>query len=239
MQRSADRAGPPLRDDAPARVGEPVSSAPLQRASLSEQAASRLRDMIIEGTLAPGERIVEGEIGARLGVSRTPLREALKTLAGEGLVDLVPAKGAIVRRVTAEAAREMLEVLAELEALAGRLAVARATDRQIGEVRALHDRMMAHYARRRRLDYYKLNQGIHTAIVALAANSELAAMHGQLQARMKRIRFVGHEGPGQWAAAVAEHEAMITALEARDARKLSSILRQHLTRTWERVKGVV
>lgn len=212
---------------------------PLRRETLHDQVVSRVRDMIIEGRLAPGSRVVEGEIGAQLGVSRTPLREALKTLAGEGLVDFVPAKGAVVRRVTAEAARNMLEVLAELEALAGRLACERADDKGIQAVREMHDRMVAHFNRRRRLDYYKLNQAIHSAIVALAGNPELDGVHAVMQARMKRIRFVGNEEPSRWAAAMAEHVEMIEALEQRDGARLACVLRLHLEHTWKRVQDAI
>jgi DNA-binding GntR family transcriptional regulator len=99
--------------------------------------------------------------------------------------------------------------------------------------------MMALYARRRRLAYYKLNQAIHSQIVRLAHNAELAAVHDVLQARMKRVRFIGHEGPGQWAAAVAEHEEMMAALSARDAAALSEVLRRHLVNTEKRVANAL
>ena len=87
-----------------------------------------------------------------------------------------------------------------------------------------------------RLQYYKLNQAIHSGIVALADNAALADVHSMLQTRLKRIRFIGHEGPEKWASAVAEHEEMITALEARDLDRLSAVLGHHLTMAWERVK---
>src|SRR4051794_41121382 len=126
--------------------------------------------MIIEGQLAPGSRIHEGQLGQALGVSRTPLREALKYLASEGLIDLVPGRGAVVRQLTPQDVRDMLAVLIALETLAGRLACRNATEAQIAGVRKTHDRMMDFYSRRKRLEYYKLNQAIHTAIVNLSGN---------------------------------------------------------------------
>ncbi|MEI4487346.1 GntR family transcriptional regulator [Frigidibacter sp. MR17.14] len=208
----------------------------IERQSLHEAILTRLRDMIIEGALEPGTRINEGQIGAQLGVSRTPLREAIKYLASEGLVELVPARGAIVKKFTAKEVHDMLVVIKTLESLAAGEACRIATDAQIAAVRVLHDEMMACYARRDRLAYYKLNQQIHSAMVALADNAVLAQVHGQLQNRVKRIRFLGHEGAERWANAVAEHEQMMELLERRDAPALQEIVVAHLTRGWERVR---
>ena len=217
----------------------PPGTEPIRRLTLHHQVAARVRDMIIEGELEPGSRVNEGALGASLGVSRTPLREALKTLASEGLIDIVPARGAIVRKLTPEAAAAMLEVMAALEALAGRLACVRASEAGILGVRRTHDRMLSLYARRKRLEYYKLNQQIHTEIVRLAANPELATVHGVMQARLKRIRFLGNSGPANWASAVAEHDEMIAALEARNGTALAEVLTRHMENSWARVKDVI
>lgn len=212
------------------------TDARIERLPLLDAILSRLRDMIIEGQLPPGTRLNEGQIGQQLGVSRTPLREAIKYLASEGLVELVPARGAVVKQFGAREVRDMLEVIRILEQQAGIIACAQATDSGIAGVRTLHDRMLDCYARRDRMAYYKLNQAIHTAIVALADNGALSEVHARLQTRLKRVRFIGHEGAEKWASAVAEHERMIAALEARDAEGLSDILGRHLTLAWERVR---
>lgn len=208
----------------------------IERQPLHDAILNRLRDMIIEGHLPPGARLNEGQLGARLGVSRTPLREAIKFLASEGLVELVPSRGAMVKEFGAKEVLNMLQVVGALEQFAGRCAVEVASDEGIAEIRALHDEMLACYRRGDRLDYYKLNQTIHVAIVALADNGALSEVHARLQTRLKRIRFIGHEGPEKWACAVAEHEEMMAALEARDADRLATILGEHLTRAWDRVK---
>ena len=215
----------------------PDTDARIERLPLLDAILSRLRDMIIEGQLPPGTRLNEGQIGQQLGVSRTPLREAIKYLASEGLVELVPARGAVVKQFGAREVRDMLEVIRILEQQAGIIACTQATDAGIAEVRALHDQMLDCYARRDRMAYYKLNQAIHTAIVALADNGALCEVHARLQTRLKRIRFIGHEGADKWASAVAEHEQMIQALEARDAEGLSEILGRHLTLAWDRVRA--
>ena len=208
---------------------------PLNRRTLHDELVDRVRSLIVEGQLAPGTRIHEGDLGKALGVSRTPLRETLKVLASEGLMELVPGRGAVVKQLTPRDVAEMLDVLVELEALAGRLACRHATDAQIAALRRTHDEMMTFYASGNRLEYYWRNQAIHAGLAELSGNGLLASLHEGLQARLKRIRFIGNEEPHKWAGAVQEHEAMMAALEARDATRLDEIVRRHLGETWKRV----
>jgi DNA-binding GntR family transcriptional regulator len=212
---------------------------PIARPSLHEAIVARVRDMIIEGNLPPGSRIHEGNLGVELGVSRTPLREALKFLASEGLLELSPGRGAVVRQFSPKDVHDSLVVLGDLEGLAGRLACEHATDAEIQDVRRLHDLMMEMYANRDRLPYFKLNQNIHTAILRISKNDALADVHSILQARLRRIRYIGNEGPEKWAGAVADHEEIISALEARDSERLSKVLNAHMEKTWERVKHAI
>ncbi|MEQ1612876.1 MAG: GntR family transcriptional regulator [Hyphomicrobiaceae bacterium] len=211
----------------------------ITRVTLHDAVLNQIRDMIIEGQLMPGTRINEGQVGASLGVSRTPLREAIKTLASEGLVEIVPAKGAVVRRFTVQDIGEILEVLKALEQAAARVACRKASDAQIKKIRQMHERMLEHYAKRDRLAYFKLNQAIHSAIVQAAGNAVLAQTHETLQARIKRIRFIGHEGPERWAAAVAEHDEMIVALAARNSEALVEVLGRHLDMAVDRVLDAI
>ncbi len=223
---------PPVAADEPAFVK-------ISRHTLHGELLERLRDMIIESVLPPGTRINESQLGVRLGVSRTPLREAIKSVASEGLIELVPGRGAVIKQLTERDVREMLEVLAALETAAARAACRRATDAEIADVRALHDSMMAEYARRNRLEYYKLNQAVHAAIVRLAGNNFLSGQYEALQLRLKRIRFLGNAAPEKWRGAVAEHEAMVAALAARDAEALVRALTEHLEQTWVRVRDSI
>ncbi len=233
--------------DRQVEAGEPTAAAGddpeargrIARPSLHDAIVTRVRDMIIEGTLAPGTRIHEGKLGLELGVSRTPLREALKFLASEGLLELSPGRGALVRQFSAKDVQDALAVIGHLEGLAGRLACTGATDAEIREVRQLHDRMMQMYRTRDRLPYFKLNQAIHSAILRLSKNDSLSYVHGILQARLRRIRYIGNEGPEKWAGAVADHEEMIVALEARDGERLAAALVAHMDRTWERVRHAI
>ncbi|MEP7182484.1 MAG: GntR family transcriptional regulator [Betaproteobacteria bacterium] len=230
-------------DSTPADVAATVSAAepprPITRRSLHDEIVTRVRDMIIEGALAPGARIHEGQLGQQLGVSRTPLREALKFLASEGLIELVPNRGAVVRSFTPKDVRDMLDVLAVLESFAARLACRNASSVEIAEVRALHDRMTERYHVRDRLEYFKLNQQIHSAFLRLSGNATLEAAHAAIQSRLKRIRYIGNREPQQWQDAMAEHQAMIGALEARDGEALARIVTKHMEGTWKRVKATL
>ncbi len=200
---------------------------PIARRTLHDEVLERLRDMIISGHLGPGERINEGLIGAQLGVSRTPLREAIKSLTGEGLVEILPAKA------------QILEVLKDIEQLGARLACERGSEATMSTLKNMHDRMMAFYEARNRMEYFKLNQAIHTGIVAASGNAVLVEMHGILQARIKRLRFVGHEGPANWAAAVAEHEEIMSSLLARNVERLTVVIGSHLDAALVRVSDSI
>lgn len=207
----------------------------LNRRSLHDELVDRVRSLIVEGQLAPGMRIHEGQLGTALGVSRTPLREALKVLASEGLVELVQGRGAVVKKLTSIDVRDMLDVLIALETLAGALACRGASDEAIRALRRTHDEMMGFYAAGNRLEYYWRNQAIHAGLAQLSGNALLASLHQSIQARLRRIRFIGNEEPAQWASAVGEHEEMIAALEARDEVRLAAVIRRHLDQTWVRV----
>ena len=210
--------------------------APIERPRLHHVVVTRVRDMIIEGLLPAGTRIHEGQLGQQLGVSRTPLREALKVLASEGLVELVPSRGALVRELTAKDVQDMLAVLISLEEMAGPLACQQASDHDIAGVRALHDEMLTFYHAGNRLEYFKRNQQIHTQLITLTGNESLSMVHEMVQSRMRRVRYLGDKKEASWKEAVADHEEIIAALEARDGKRLAKAMTHHLQQTWERVR---
>ena len=201
----------------------------------AETVAERLRDMIAQNVLQPGARIRERAIGEALQVSRTPMREALRILAAERLVELLPNRGAVVCDPSPQEIRDLLGVLAALEALAGEQAAAAATDAEIAEIRALHFEMLAAFERQDRLAYFKLNQAIHRAIAAAAHNAPLAEIHAQLNARLYRVRYQSNLNNAKWHSAIEEHEQILAALTARDGTALARTLRAHLGSTWTKV----
>jgi DNA-binding GntR family transcriptional regulator len=200
----------------------------LARGALHDQVTQRLRTLLVEGRLAPGAKLNERELAQALNVSRTPLREAIKHLAAEGLVDLVPNRGAVAVKLGADDVAHAFEVLAALEALAGELAAARATDSEIAEIRALHFEMLACHARQDLSGYYRLNARIHAALNAAARNPVLTQQFATLNARVQALRFRTNQDASKWRRAVQEHGRMIDALEARDGAALRSVLLTHL-----------
>jgi len=217
----------------------PPENKDLVRLTLSEQISNRLRDMIIQHQLSPGERIRERDICTELQVSRTPLREALQKLASEGLIELVPNCGAVITAPSPEEIADMLQVLGVLEAFAGERACELVTQEEISEIKALQYEMLAAFSRGDRLSYFKLNQRIHLSIIKAARSETLLSMHQRLNARLYRIRYQSNLRNELWGGAVNEHNDIMAALEERDAAKLSALLRQHLRSTWEKVSEVM
>lgn len=207
---------------------------PIERLTLHEEVTNRLRDMIVQGLLAPGERIQEMALAQQFKVSRTPIRDALKVLTAEGLVQLLPLRGAEVRQFSAKDARDMLEVIALLEEYAG-LKACQASDARIEAVLALHEDMLKLYASRDRRAYFERNQQIHQALIALADNDSLSLTHDMLSKRMRSLRYSGNSSPENWAAALQDHEEMARALRQRDGQALSRAMGEHIRRTWVRI----
>ena len=211
-------------------------AAPIQRRPLHNELADRLRHMIVEGELAPGEKLAEKELCDQFGVSRTPLREAMRVLATEGLVQLTPNRGCAVAKLTLADLDEAFPIMGALEALSGELACQHITDAELARIRELHDRMVAKYQAGALRDYFKLNEQIHQMILDAARNPTLAQMQLSLSGRVRRARYMANMSPARWSAAVAEHERILEALSARDGKRLAVILKEHLANKLETVK---
>lgn len=200
----------------------------LSQLALPHQAAQRLRGMLIEGVIAPGAKLNERELSERLNISRTPLREAIKMLASEGLVELLPNRGAVALSLNEQDVIDTFEVMANLEAQSGELAAARVTESELAEIKALHYEMLASFMRRDLPRYYALNAQIHARINAAAKNPVLTRTYAQLNARLQALRFRSNQDGQKWQHAVREHEQMIVALEARDCAAMRKVLIGHL-----------
>ncbi|QTF92114.1 GntR family transcriptional regulator [Halomonas sp. BM-2019] len=200
----------------------------IRQSTLHGEVAERIRDMIIEGTLAPGSRVPEKQLCEQFGVSRTPLREALKVLAFEGFVELLPNRGARVAKLTRAALKNTFEVMQSLEALAGELAGERITEAELANIEALHHQMLTHYKNGNMQEYLLANQQIHEAIVVASQNDVLIDVYKSLNQRVRRVRFTAELSKDYWSKAIGDHEAMVEALRARDGAALGQVLRRHL-----------
>ena len=199
-------------------------------ASLHGDILSRLRDYIVEGNLPEGGRVPERELCEMFGISRTPLREALKVLASEGLLELLPNRGARVRALSERDLAELFDVMGGLEALAGRLACENINDEEVAEIERLHHEMYGHYLRRDMHGYFQCNQLIHQKIVAAAGNSALSSTYASFAGRIRRVRYSANlaRRRDRWGEAMREHETILDALRRRAGSELSDILFAHL-----------
>lgn len=211
---------------APLLAGTPP--APIDRQALHEQVAEKLRELITEGTLAPGARLNERVLCEHLHVSRTPLREACKVLAAEGLIRLLPNRGAIVTALSVEEVAHTFELMGMLEGLSGELAAMRATAVEIAEVQRMTREMKGAFTERDLPAYYHLNRRIHECIAAAARNPVLAETYRTVNSRLQALRFRSNLDPSKWKVAMTEHEKIARALAARDAPQLAALLRLHL-----------
>ncbi|KWO10395.1 GntR family transcriptional regulator [Burkholderia cepacia] len=200
----------------------------LERQRLHDTVVEHLRKFIVEGVLTPGMRLNERELCETLGISRTPLREAFKVLAAEGLLVLSPNRGASVYRMSESEIRETFELMSGLEAFSGELACERITHAELAEIKALHYSMLACRLQNDLPGYYSRNQEIHDRINEAARNSALRATYQSINRRIMSMRFRSNQHVEKWDRAVHDHEEMIEALEARDGKALAAILRRHL-----------
>ncbi len=218
--------------DAPAFAAAPPLPGDAVRpgGSLHDELLVALRDYIVEGHLADGARIPERQLCERFGISRTPLREALKVLAAEGLIDLLPNRGARVRELGAEELRELFDVMGGLEALAGRLACEHISDAEVAEIERVHHDMYRFYLRREMHGYFQCNQAIHRMIVEAARNAALSATYASFAGRIRRVRYSANlaKERDRWGEAMREHEMILDALRRRAGSELSDILFLHL-----------
>lgn len=199
--------------------------------SLHDELLNRLRRMIIDGQFMPGDKVPERQLCDQFGVSRTPLREALKVLAAEGLVQLAPNRGAMIATLSADELEECLAISTALEALSGELACENVTDAEMEKIRTLHAEMIADYEARDFNGYLAKNRQIHGAIVAATHNPLLTGIYDMLFFRVGRCRATMTEQTFE--RALADHHEIMSALEARDGDRLAGLLKRHLESLFE------
>lgn len=216
-----------------------MSEAMSRAQASAEWVAERLRDMIVKGDLPPGARIVERRISADLNVSRTPVREALKLLRADGLIEISMHRGAQVTLYTEKEAEDLFDLISVIEGLAAERLSERLTARILRRLESLHARMLEEYAARDASAYFDTNTEIHDTIVAESGNLILAESHRRVMVRARRGRFMAIVDADRWRQAVDEHEAVMAAFRTRDAEAAGAIWREHLRHTGETVADVL
>lgn len=200
------------------------------RDTLHQRIATHLRELLTQGTLKPGSKLNERELCEMLRVSRTPLREAIRLLAAEGLVVLEPGRGAFALALSDADIAHTFDVVASLEGLAGALAAQHITDEELAELRALQLEMEAAFERRDLPTYYRLNAQVHDLVSEAARNPVLRDTWKQVNSRMHTLRFRSNQDETKWANALREHAQILAALQKRDAVAVRQLLEAHLHR---------
>lgn len=204
--------------------------------SLHREVAAQLRQRIFSGELAPGVFVDEVAVCEQLKISRTPLREALKVLASEGLIRQEPRRGSFVNEVTEQDLDEIFPVIALLEGRCAHEAALKATDSDLAALLVLHERLQKAAKVQRINDYYEANFAIHEAIILLANNKWLAQVISDLRKILKLARLQQLHAPGRLQQSLSEHMAVFAALQARDAQGAEAAMRTHLTRQREALR---
>jgi DNA-binding GntR family transcriptional regulator len=208
-------------------IQTPPKAAPIARHTLTDELAERLREMIVKGELRPDGRIMIQRLCRRFGVSRTPLREALKMLAGEGLVLLLPNKSAVVERTTRETIDELLPILGALEVLAGQLACERMDEADLARIHAQHQKMLCCFQAGDEKSFVEAEDTVRCMVFAAAGSTTLNRIHTMLMTKL-RWPLIATKAPPEWALAMEEQRRMLQALQVRDGEMWALAARRHL-----------
>jgi DNA-binding GntR family transcriptional regulator len=216
-----------MKLDVPGIDGSRTNRKTIARRSLPDELARRLRDMIAAGELRPGSRVNMPRLCSRFEVSRTPLREALKVLATEGLVQLMPNRSAVVQRVTREIIDELIPIVGTLQALAGRIACACIDDDALAQMEAMHERLLHHVSRGDARSYMELENAVIRKVFTIAANQTLTLFYEMLMIKL-HWQTVCHRAPPEWDQAVETQQRLLHALQVRDGDLWALVAHRHV-----------
>ncbi|HMM54751.1 MAG TPA: GntR family transcriptional regulator [Candidatus Desulfobacillus sp.] len=205
-----------------------TASASLSPPALYEAVAERLRQRIFDHELEPGAWIDEQALAGQYGISRTPLREALKVLAAEGLVTLRPRRGCYVTELTERDLDELFPLMALLEGRAAFEATRRAGPADLKRLEALHEKLERHAARGDVSGFFEANQEFHAAVQALSGNRWLRQVIADLRKVLKLTRRDSLRQEGRLKRSLEEHREILAAVRAGDAAAAESLMHAHL-----------
>jgi DNA-binding GntR family transcriptional regulator len=201
---------------------------PFDNHTLSHRVLEHLRDEILCNRLAPGTHIQEEVVAAALGISRAPVREALRLLAAEDLVAITPRRGAIVKALSPQEFLAAYQVREALEVLAIRLAVPRLTTDDLRALRDLHEHMTACAARAEVRRFFESNAAFHALLVERSGNGRLQQIYRPLMNQMRRYRMPSMELRGGLERSLTEHAAILEAIQRRDVDAAARLLGEHI-----------
>lgn len=187
-----------------------------------------LRQAILKGELEPGERLMEIQLAKKLGVSRTPIREAIRMLELEGLVLMIPRKGAEVARISAKNMQDVLEVRTSLEELAIELACRRMSEEDLEKLKEAEKKFITAIAGGDSLKIAESDEAFHDVLYNATGNEKLVQILNNLREQMYRYRLEYIRDSGSWERLKNEHAAIIAAMEKRDIPSARAAVREHI-----------
>jgi DNA-binding GntR family transcriptional regulator len=204
------------------------------RLPVHSELVSALRNLIIEGQIQSDDELSERALGKRLGASRSPLREAIKAIAAEGLLEIIPNCGARLVRLSSEELKELTQVVSILEIAAARVACEQASDADLAHIGEVHFRMARYYALKDWANYFEANAEIHQLIVDAAGNHTLSATYRRLNMKLRSFRYQLHfvvqpteDYEVSIARSMADHTKIFESITRRDAQGSMTILGDH------------
>lgn len=231
--------GPAAIQGEDAEVFDRVEESRMSKETLAEQIANRLRRNILRGELLPGMSVKERDIAAELGVSRTPIREAIRILSKEGLVELRPSRSPIVALSDRTEVADQTEVLIALEKLSAELACKNASEAEIEQLAHITARMSEHFDTTDPLEMFEIDMSFHTAIAAASGNKALAETHGTFLRRLWRARYLSASKRRNRERVVNQHTCILDALRARNSDAARTAIDNHLLNLAEDIRSVI
>jgi DNA-binding GntR family transcriptional regulator len=201
------------------------------RAPLHDGVVEKLREMIISCELKPGERLPENDIVQAFGVSRTPLREALKLLAAEGLVEIRPHRGAVIAEISLEEISQTFDIMESFEGMAGPIVCDRISNKDLAELEVVVEEMNSRYRARDLKSYFHLNKIFHNRVISLSGNKVLSSIYTEMYDKVQRARYLVNDNEQRWQESSEEHKWIMEALRARDGAVVGYRLKAHTART--------
>jgi DNA-binding GntR family transcriptional regulator len=200
----------------------------IQKKTLHEEIANNLREMIMSGELREGDKIKENVLCDMMGISKTPLREALRVLSAEGLIRLVPNRGSYVTTPTFEEIKEMFDVMRVLEGVCARAAVEKMRDRDLSKLEKLHQKLEKNFRRKDQKEYIHQNNLYHAFVQELAGNKTLNQIVNGLRQKILLYRFQSLNLPGRFEQSIQEHRSLLAAFRDKDPKKAEMLMKSHL-----------
>ncbi|MBZ4642502.1 MAG: hypothetical protein PWQ25_1479 [Deferribacteres bacterium] len=204
----------------------------IDNTTLSEKIAETIRGYILNGTLKAGDRLTEPKLSEMLGISRTPIREALRLLEMEGFVEIFPRRGAVVSVVTDKDVDDIFVLKMKLESLAAKLAIKNLSFEDIAKLKDINDKMEKYSLTRNVANLIKLNSEFHNLFISKCNNSRLVRFLESLLRQFKRATAYSFTETGRISKVIEEHKEIIEAFEERDADRVEKLVEKHIKNGW-------